>query len=268
MATDTPEKSETKAATQQFLRRFNTSQPQIFHAYWKSLTDPEKIEIILSKSNSELTASVASLIRKSENEFLRMLGYSPWIMFPQATEAELATGAVDPSLLVRAAIHASSKNCKQILDVVSLDERLLAISLYNKFGWSDFLSEIKDRLSDQRLSVSEATALVAAFIGNEDCMRDFRDESKIRDGLDFVVVNDMFKDWWRFAKDAPQPIQYVIIWKFPLGHRNLTSIPEEIIQGEIEAALAWRQYPPLMAKVRADPKKYSKDVVRGVNFRE
>ncbi len=267
MATSTPEKPETKAATQQFLRRFHTSQPQIFQAYWKSLTDPEKIEIILSKSSSELITSVAPLIRKSENEFLRMLGYSPWITFPQVTEAELATGAVDPSLLVRAAIHASTKNCTQILDVVSLDERLLAISLYNKFGSSDFLDEIKDRLSDQRLNVSEATSIVRAFIGNEDCMRDFRDESKIRDGIDHIVVSDMFKNWWRFAKDAPQDIQNVIIWKFPLGHDNIARIPEEIIQGEIEAALAWRQYPPLMDKVRADPQKYSEDVVRGANFR-
>lgn len=247
-----------------FLNRFEAS-PEVYASYWSVLSSKEKIDFILD-APPWFVAHIAERAAIDPCEFVRMLAFSP--EYGRAVGADIVQKALrEDSDMVKAAVYANH-NWREGLEAMNQKGKLLILSLSRRVSGGDFLIYIEDQIKNQKATTDEIAQLVSAFVCNPLLMEYYTDAEKIEDGLDFVVINAAFQKWWLFTKEAPQEVTDVIAWQFPLGHRNIQGIPEEVIVGLVEEALAWRNYGPLVRKVRESPERFSEAVRRGVRQAE
>ena len=222
--------------------------------FWDSLSFTEKISFAEDSPDFHLISNYAA---KDTNDFIRMLA-----VVDDPTTLDIST---ETSPLVRAAYFSAFKMDLMFgMEESSYADRILIIGLKSRLhGLNEFLNFILLLYKKNEISGDQAFWLIAALANNKKLMRDFEDESRIIDGLDFMCVSNDYKILWMFIINFPENITERMACKLPIGNRQIVSVPVEVMSNIGAArALVWRGYSEQLNFVIANPLMFPEDLMK------
>jgi hypothetical protein len=222
--------------------------------FWDSLSFTEKVSFSEDSPDFHLIRNYAA---KDKNDFIRMLA-----VVQDPTTLDIST---EISPLVRAAYFSAFK-----MDLVfgmeesSHADRILIIGLKLRlYGLNEFLNFILLLYEKNAISGDQAFESIAALANNKKLMRDFEDESRIGDGIDFMCVSNDYKTLWMFIINFPENITRRMAFRLPIGNRKMVSVPVEVMSNAGAArALVDRGYSEQINFVIANPLMFSDQLLK------
>lgn len=233
--------------------------PSAIEGYWRLLSPKERADIMLS--DFSIACRFTELGRKDPSEFVRMLAHSP-LHSVCLNQQEFQSALGDGSSLVSAAAWAH-KDIAIALTNLKPEQRPTMMALRKHCSSLNLLEFIKNEIAKDESSIPDVCILLRAYCGNKSLMAIFTDPDAITDGENRYFAEKYFDAMWQFAADSPYEISEVIAWGMPTaeGNRHFRNIPKEYIKDNVEIALAWRQYKPLLERIRANPELFSTNVI-------